>query len=33
MDRAWYDADEDSNIKYGNDNGFEDFLGGPSTED
>ena len=34
LDRAWYDADEDSNIRYG-DGGdpFESFLGGKSAEE
>ena len=32
MDRAWYDADEDGNIRYGND--YDDFLqGGPTEEE
>ena len=27
MDRAWYDADEESNIRYGNvQDPFEDFM-------
>lgn len=36
MDRAWYDADEDSNIRYGGGGAadpFEDFMGGPSEEE
>ncbi len=34
MDRAWYDADEDSNIRYGNgEDPFDTFLGGPSEEE
>lgn len=35
IDRAWYDADEDSNIRYGaHEDPFEDFMmgGGPSEE-
>ncbi len=32
MERAWYDADEDGNIRYGND--YEDFMtGGPTEEE
>ena len=26
LDRAWYDADEDGNIRYGNDDMYEDFM-------
>ena len=34
LDRAWYDADEDSNIRYGNgQDPFEDFMQGPSEEE
>lgn len=33
LDRAWYDADEDGNIRYGNEEVFDDFLGGPSKEE
>lgn len=34
MDRAWYDADEDSNIRYGNGaDPFEEFMGGASAEE
>lgn len=35
LDRAWYDADEDSNIRYGNDgpDPFGDFFAGPSEEE
>lgn len=31
MDRAWYDADEDGNVRYGNDE-FDDFIAGGPTE-
>ena len=27
LDRAWYDADEDSNIRYGGVDLMEDFMG------
>ena len=33
IDRAWYDADEDSNIRYGGTSALEDFLQGPSEEE
>jgi hypothetical protein len=35
LDRAWYDADEDGNIRYGGGNDeFEDFMtGGPTEEE
>lgn len=34
MDRAWYDADEDGNVRYGNEDLFDDFIaGGPSEEE
>lgn len=33
LDRAWYDADEDGNVRYGNDD-FDDFMtGGPTEEE
>ena len=32
QDRAWYDADEDSNIRYGTDY-FADFMQGPTEEE
>ena len=32
MDRAWYDADEDGNIRYGNDDMYDDFMQGGPTE-
>jgi hypothetical protein len=33
LDRAWYDADEDGNVRYGNDV-YDDFIaGGPTEED
>lgn len=35
MDRAWYDAEEDGNIRYGGggEDPFEEFLSGPSEEE
>jgi hypothetical protein len=34
LDRAWYDAEEDSNIRYGGGNDpFEDFMHGPTEEE
>jgi hypothetical protein len=35
LDRAWYDADEDGNIRYGNDPGADDdfMMGGPTEEE
>ena len=33
LDRAWYDADEDGNIRYGNDDLYEDFMTGGQTEE
>lgn len=31
LDRAWYDADEDGNIRYGND--YDDYIVGGQTEE
>lgn len=31
LDRAWYDADEEGNVRYGND--YDDFMIGGQTED
>ncbi len=34
LDRAWYDADEEGNVRYGNDDFNDDFLqGGPTEEE
>lgn len=34
LDRAWYDADEDGNVRYANDD-LDDFMmgGGPTEEE
>ena len=32
LDRAWYDADEDGNVRYGNDD-LDDFMAGPTEEE
>ena len=32
LDRAWYDADEDGNVRYGNED-FDDYLVGGPAED
>jgi hypothetical protein len=33
LDRAWYDADEDGNIRYGNDDPEDFMMGGGPTEE
>lgn len=35
LDRAWYDAEEDGNIRYGGDylDPFENFMNAPSEEE